>query len=280
MKRAPHSSRRNRYTSRPRSWFAAWTVVSAFQSTPCRRRTSRPAITRSKLPLPPLSTRYVSWISRGPSIDSPTRKRVLLEERTPLVVQQRAVGLDRVGDALARQRQVVGDLDRTPEEVEAHHRGLAALPRHRDLRRAGVRLDQLPQVGLQQVVGHPEAAARVEHLLGQEEAVLAVQVADGAGRLGQQMERRGGAFRDQRAAPAFVQHAHASTLRAVREARSPSRVGPPQPLGTSLSGSRKGSDTTVAGSVPSGDTMSMAVPGEADAIGTHAYPMLTSRRGE
>ena len=30
-------------------------------------------MTRSKLPFPPLSTRYVSWISLGPSIETPTR---------------------------------------------------------------------------------------------------------------------------------------------------------------------------------------------------------------
>ena len=54
-----------------------------------------------------------------------------------------------------------------------------------------MRLDQLPDVLLEQVVGHPEPAAGVEHLLREEEAVLAVQVADGACGLGEQMESLG-----------------------------------------------------------------------------------------
>ena len=76
-----------------------------------------------------------------------------------------------------------------PEEVEAHERGLAALPGDRDLGRP-VRLEELADVQLQHLVRHAESAARVQRLLGQEEAVGAVEVADRARRLGQQVERR------------------------------------------------------------------------------------------
>ncbi len=56
-KSAPSSSRRNVYTARPWSSLAWCTVVSAFHRTSCRFSTSRPTITRSKVGLPPLSTR-------------------------------------------------------------------------------------------------------------------------------------------------------------------------------------------------------------------------------
>jgi hypothetical protein len=49
---------------------------------------------------------------------------------------------------------------------------------------AAMGLDQLPDMGLEQLVTHFEAAARVELLLFEEEAVLAAQVADRSGRLG------------------------------------------------------------------------------------------------
>ena len=52
-----------------------------------------------------------------------------------------------------------------------------------------MRLEQLPDVLLEQLVRHPEAAARVEQLLREEEAVRAVEIADGAGWLREQVER-------------------------------------------------------------------------------------------
>jgi hypothetical protein len=52
-----------------------------------------------------------------------------------------------------------------------------------------VRLDQLAQVRLEQDIRHPETAAGIEHLLGEEEAIGAVEVADSACRLCQEVER-------------------------------------------------------------------------------------------
>ena len=112
---------------------------------------------------------------------------VLLEEGAPGVVQLRAVGLDGVGDLLSRLLVPLDVLDRALEEVEAHERRLATLPADDDFR-SGLRLEQLTDVGLEELVGHPEPAAGIEHLLREEEAVLAIEVADRAGRLGQQME--------------------------------------------------------------------------------------------
>ncbi len=160
-------------------------------STPCfcSSRAIR-ASRSSNVPWPPLSTRYASCISRGPSRLRPTRNRCFLKERAPLVVEPGAVGLNRVGDRLSGSSIRSHELDGTREEVETHQRRLASLPRDRDLGPC-LRLEQLPDVDLEQLVGHPETAAGIEHLLRQEEAVLAVQVADGAGRFRQQMELRG-----------------------------------------------------------------------------------------
>ena len=40
-----------------------------------------------------------------------------------------------------------------------------------------MRLDQLSDVGLEQLVRHPETAARIQHLLGEKEAVGAIEIA-------------------------------------------------------------------------------------------------------
>ena len=114
-------------------------------------------------------------------------KVVLLEERAPFIVQEGSVGLHRVQDALPRLPVLLHVLDGALEEVEPHEGRLAALPGDVDLLRR-LRLQELPDVGLQHVVGHAEPVARVEHFLGQEEAVLAVQVAYGAGGLGQKVK--------------------------------------------------------------------------------------------
>ena len=112
---------------------------------------------------------------------------VLPEERAPVPRRSCAVGLDRVLDRLAGLPVALDQLDRAPEEVEAHERRLTALPGDRHRRRL-VRLEQLLDVQLQEVVLHPEPRTRVERLLGQEEAVRAVEVAHGAGGLGEQVE--------------------------------------------------------------------------------------------
>ena len=54
---------------------------------------------------------------------------------------------------------------RALEEIQPHQGRLAALPGDRHLRRP-VRFEELADVGLQQLIGHAEAAAGIEHLLG------------------------------------------------------------------------------------------------------------------
>ncbi len=152
----------------------------------------------------------------------PDQDLVLAEERRPLLVEQGRVRLDRVQCALAGLEVLRRQLDRPAEEVEAHQRGLAPLPGDHHLGNARVGLDQLADVRLEQVVGHAEARPGVEHLLREEEAVRAVEVADGAGGLGKQVERRRGA-RERRSL-------HAGSVAGVARAassRSDDRPAPP-----------------------------------------------------
>jgi hypothetical protein len=121
----------------------------------------------------------------------PDEKIVLLEEGAPVIVEKHAVGLKRVLYDLLGPTVLFDELDRAPEEFEFHQRRLAALPRHRHLRRA-VRLQQLTDVGLERSLGHPVLFVRIQRLLGQEEAIRAIDVARGPARLRQQMKARRG----------------------------------------------------------------------------------------
>jgi hypothetical protein len=96
----------------------------------------------------------------------PNQEIVGLEELGPLCVELCAVGLARVLRVLPRFQGLGDQVDRAAEKLHPHQRWLAALPRDLHDRNPGVRLDQLPDVGLEQLVRHPEAAARVQHLLG------------------------------------------------------------------------------------------------------------------
>ena len=120
----------------------------------------------------------------------PDQDVVLLEERRPFLVQQCPVRLDRVDGPLPRLQIPLRELDRAAEELDPHQRRLTALPGDHHLRHPRVRLDQLPNICLQQLVRHPEPRARIQHLLRQEEAVGAVEIAHRTRRLRQQMKRR------------------------------------------------------------------------------------------
>ena len=122
------------------------------------------------------------------------QEAVLREEGRPGLVEERAVGLDGVLDDLAGPAVALHELQQAAEEVEAHERRLAALPGDGHVLRA-VRLEQLADVLVQDPVLHAEGTARVEGLLGEEEAVRAVEVADGAARLDEHVEGRRGAGR-------------------------------------------------------------------------------------
>ena len=91
-------------------------------------------------------------------------------------------------ELLTRTAQPLGQLHGPAEERHAHQRRLASLPGDGDVP-VGLGADVLAQVLGQQVLGHAEPVSRVEGLLREEEAVLAVQIADGTRGLGQDVER-------------------------------------------------------------------------------------------
>lgn len=80
----------------------------------------------------------------------------LAEEAAPIRVDEDAVCLDAVRDALARPGIFLLGLHSAPEEIDPHERRLSALPGDLDLGQAGVRLDHLPDVALLDFVGHAE----------------------------------------------------------------------------------------------------------------------------
>src|SRR3954452_23046142 len=110
----------------------------------------------------------------------PDQEVLVLEERGPLLVEERPVGLDRVRRPLAGLKTVFSQLDRAAEEIDAHEGRFPALPGDGDFGDAGVRLDQLLDVRIEQFARHAEPTTRIEHLLREEEAIRAVQVADSA----------------------------------------------------------------------------------------------------
>ena len=118
----------------------------------------------------------------------PHQEVVLPEELRPVVVEQRGVGLQGVAHHLARPGVPTLELDDPAVEVQTHHGRLAPLEGEDRLGLVPVRVEQLDDVLLEDVVGHPEARARVELLLRQVEAVGAVEVAHRAGRLGHDVE--------------------------------------------------------------------------------------------
>ena len=133
----------------------------------------------------------VGVVHRPRAVDgNPDQEIAGLQELAPLVGQQGAVGLDRVQHPLPGPRVLTLQFDGAAEEIQAHHRRLAALPGHYHLRDPGMGFQELPDIGLLQIRGHPEPGPRVEHLLRQEEAVLAIQVAYRTRRLRHHMKRQ------------------------------------------------------------------------------------------
>src|SRR5216683_281349 len=115
------------------------------------------------------------------------QKIVFLEEDAPLIIEKDAVGLKSVLHDLIGSAVLFNELDGAPEELELHQRRLAPLPSHGYLRSA-VRLQQLADVGLECRIRHPALFVRIERLLGQEEAISAIDIASGPARLRQQVK--------------------------------------------------------------------------------------------
>ena len=83
----------------------------------------------------PAAVDAVGVVQLARTVDAQAHEEVvLLEERAPVVVEQQAVGLERVLHGLAGPAVLLDQFHRAAKEVELHQRRLAALPCHRHLR--------------------------------------------------------------------------------------------------------------------------------------------------
>ena len=119
---------------------------------------------------------------------------VLLEKGGPAIIDFGAIGLDSVQDGLPGLFVLFGILHREFKEFKAHQGRLTALPGHGNFRPPAVAFQQLPDVGFQQFIVHPETTAGIERSFGQKKAILAVEVADGPGWFGQKVKERRRSF--------------------------------------------------------------------------------------
>lgn len=125
---------------------------------------------------------------RGGAVDTqPDEKTVVEEESRPFVVDQGSIGLDGVFDDLARSRESTGKRNRLGKEVDPDQSRFPALPGDRD-RSIGLALEKLADVGLERVAAHAKTSIRVERILGQVEAVGAVEIAHGSNWFGQDVK--------------------------------------------------------------------------------------------
>lgn len=118
------------------------------------------------------------------------QKAAFGKERAPFIVQGDGIGLDRIVNPHAAPFVLLLKAHRLPKKLDAHQGGFAALPGKVDFADL-LRFDILADVFFQQAVRHAELAVGVEFLFGKEIAVFAVEVADGAARLGHQMKGGG-----------------------------------------------------------------------------------------
>ena len=113
---------------------------------------------------------------------------LLLEKPGPVVIEQRAVGLQVVLDPLTGPGMLLLQRDHLLEETESEQRRLAALPREDDFV-GGDAVDVVLDEALEDVVRHVTTARPArQHALAEVEAVRAIEVASRTRGLGHDME--------------------------------------------------------------------------------------------
>ena len=125
------------------------------------------------------------------AIEADTNQEVVFgKELTPFVVQRDGIGLECIINPHAAFFVLLLKAHRLSKKFDAHQGRFAALPGKVDfVDRLG--LDILADVFFQQAVGHAELAVGIEFFFGEEIAIFAVEVADGASRLGHHMKGGG-----------------------------------------------------------------------------------------
>ena len=119
---------------------------------------------------------------RWRAIERQTYQHVFFREKlTPLVVEQRAIGLQREFEDSLWPSDLFRLRHKASVKVDAHKCGFATLKGNGDLS-GPMRLNELRQVGRDKIVRHPEAVAGIQLFLREKEAVGAIEVADRASR--------------------------------------------------------------------------------------------------
>ena len=112
---------------------------------------------------------------------------MLFEEVAPGVIEQRAIGLQRVVDFHAGSGMFLLQLHRPPEKIQPHESRFAALPGKGDFRHL-LGGDVLARECFQYGVGHAELAVGIHHFFGEEVTIFTVQIANGPARFGHEVK--------------------------------------------------------------------------------------------
>ena len=138
-----------------------------------------PAAHNHRVGAAPTTVNPVGVVQGSGTVDGHAHEEAMVGEKTcPLVGDQRAIGLQGVTHALGGATIALAQLDEALKKVQAAQGWLPALPQHRDLA-VGARLQERLDVALQGLLGHGLSGSVVQQLLGQEKAILTVQIAGG-----------------------------------------------------------------------------------------------------
>ena len=138
----------------------------------------------------------VVFVDLARAVDAePDEESMFLQEAGPVFVEQRAVGLQVVLDALPGLGVLLLQRDHLLEEAESEQRRLAALPREHDFLTRDA-LDVVLDEALEDLVRHVATARSAgQYALAEVEAVRAVEVAGRACGFGHDVETSIGACR-------------------------------------------------------------------------------------
>ena len=136
-----------------------------------------PAAHNHRVCAPPATVEPVGVVQGSGPVDGHAHEEVVVREKArPLVGHQRAVSLQGVTHALGGATVALAQLNEALKKRQATQGRLPALPQHRDLA-IGARLQERLDVTFQGLLGHGLRGGVVEQFLGQEKAILAIQVA-------------------------------------------------------------------------------------------------------
>jgi len=118
----------------------------------------------------------------------PDNKALRRKKSTPFLVEEGSIGLDSVCNAPVRGLVLALHRHNLAKVVQSQHDWFAAMPGKAD-QRSGASVNMLDNILFQDVVGHPKRLAPwIELFLLKIVAIVASQIADGAGWLGEDLK--------------------------------------------------------------------------------------------